>query len=435
MSDDRKPESTGSDDPWARFEELDREAGVRRSDLDPLEEEPADDDWLDDDDFLEDDEESSGDDDEELFDDEVAPASGRTAADSDTSLDSPATASLRASRDDYEDDYEETVPAGAAAAIDAVRAEATERGDDDFDPYDDEDEEASGDDDYDDEYEDDESDPPLPAADTYRASSDALQPRNSAAIAAGAATAAMTRPTSPLTATMSDDDLDDDEPRYTDHRRDVPWLLLGAGALALVLVLAGGYGVMQQRNDLQSEIRELRARLATTPNTDSIAAAREEQAQLRAQNTELATAYQALQEETARLQGALEALKAAPPAARASTPAPAPTSRQASAAPSSPAPAASRSPATTPTATPATTAAVGGDWFVNFAAYGNEATARSWANRLKVSGGKVEVQPIQSNGQRLYRVRVSNIASRAEATRIARTLEQEHKVKPWVGQD
>jgi cell division septation protein DedD len=430
MSDNRKPGSAGSDDPWARFEALDREAGTRRNDLDPLDEEPAEDDWLDDDDFRDDDEDAL---DEELFDDEVAalPTETRTEPAAPVEATTPV---LRASRDDDDPTSEQ------ADSADSDHS-------DEFDPYEDEDEDepneadedASGDeeddDEYDDEYDDDEPDAPLPVADTYSASSDALQPRGAAVIAA-AAGAALARPAASLASQLSNDDLDDDDADYSQPRRDVPWLLLGAGALALVLLLAGGYGVMQQRNDLQAEIRQLRARLATTPNTESIAAVREEQAQLQAQNAELATAYQALQQEAERLQSALEELRAAPaaappPAARTATATATPAAAKPAAA--SPAPAATRSVAAQPAAAPTRT--VAGDWFVNFAAYREEATAKSWASRLKVTKGTVEVQQIQTNGQRLYRVRVSNLASRADANEIARALGREHKVSPLVGQE
>jgi cell division septation protein DedD len=191
-----------------------------------------------------------------------------------------------------------------------------------------------------------------------------------------------------------------------------------------VLVLAGGFGMVQQRNELQAEIRELRARLATAPSADALVEAKAEQDSLRAQNSELATAYSALQQEAERLQSAISGLRSAQEAAQKS----AQTARAAPAKPAATAPAAQAS-------TQRAAAPSGGSWFVNFAAYRDEATAKRWADRLKVSGGKVEVQPTTSDGRPLYRVRVSQIASRTEATRIARALEQEHNVSSlWVGQ-
>ena len=102
-----------------------------------------------------------------------------------------------------------------------------------------------------------------------------------------------------------------------------------------------------------------------------------------------------------------------------------------------PAPAAAPKPASKPAAAPAAaapTAGSTGNWFVNFGSYSQQAVATDWATRLEPSYGKVIVAPASANGKTVYRVRVVDLASKAEAERISTRLQQEYQLPTlWVG--
>ncbi len=218
----------------------------------------------------------------------------------------------------------------------------------------------------------------------------------------------------------------------------LPLGLILTGIAALILLGAGGYGVMQQRAELKEEIRQLRAELSTAASLDEVAAVRTQNDALLADNADLRQNLTSLERENrilgntaATLEEQLAALqvngggKAPPrPAEPEARPEPKPEP-VAAAKPAEPAP-------TKPEPTPASA----GPWFVNFAAYGQEAAARSRADQLKPSQGQVTVSTVESGGRTLYRVRVVGLASESAAQDVARQLEQRYGLsKLWVGSD
>lgn len=212
--------------------------------------------------------------------------------------------------------------------------------------------------------------------------------------------------------------------------RVLPVAMIVVVALALLLLAIGGYGVVEQRKDLQAQIRELQARLATAMTPEQSEAARQERETLTQQAQALEAEMQGLEAENRELEGrvgelekalaeqqALAQAKAEEAAAAATAAAAARTAAAAKATPNPPA-----------AATPA------GNWFVNFGSYAQRDVASRWAERLRVSDGSVVVQTAEAGGRTVYRVRVAGLQSRDTAERIATALEREYKLpRLWVG--
>lgn len=222
---------------------------------------------------------------------------------------------------------------------------------------------------------------------------------------------------------------------------------LGSIAVALVAILllgAGGYGVIQQRAAMQEEIRQLQGSLATAANPDELSAGRAALRQLELRNSEQLASLDAVKAENRRLQDKIAGLEqqlqaaasgsAGAPAAKPSSPDKGTASGSAAAAqagattkPASAAPAAAKS-GTGDAASPT------GDWFVNFGSYSQSAVAQSWAEKIRPAAGKVAVSPGSRDGKTFYRVRVVALADRAEAENVSRQLQQEYDLpKLWVG--
>ena len=223
-----------------------------------------------------------------------------------------------------------------------------------------------------------------------------------------------------------DDDLDSQDDGYS---QPWPWGLIAAGIIALLLLAAGGYGVLEQRLETQKEVRLLRAKLATTTSNTEVAESRQAQRNLQIHNEELQTQVEALQAEVAALREALRQKASEPPMQPTETvdpiPAPAPT-------PKTVKPAVVQEPTTK--AAPPEPPIVADTWFVNFGSYKSRATADSWASRLSVSSGRVAVVSGEKKGALYYRVRVLDLPSKEIAGKIARQLEQTHHLSPrWVG--
>jgi cell division septation protein DedD len=229
-----------------------------------------------------------------------------------------------------------------------------------------------------------------------------------------------------------------------------PWPLglIAVAIIALLMLGAGGYGVMQQRASMQEEIRSLQAAAATSANTSEMVASRQSQAILEDENNKLRTTIDTLQLEIRSLQDTASGLEmqlfktqsetsereavAVRSAAEAAKkiPKPAPLKPK-------PAPVAATSvAATSVAATTSSPAATGsGDWFVNFSSYSSAATANLWVQRLKPDNGRVVVAPAEKNGNTYYRVRVIDLKDKTQAQEIARTLEKQYKLsKLWIGQ-
>jgi cell division septation protein DedD len=248
---------------------------------------------------------------------------------------------------------------------------------------------------------------------------------------------------------QEEDEWDDEEGYFEDEDEDFqkwPLGLIVVAIVALLLLAAGGYGVIQQRSATQEEIRQLRATLATAASPTDVTASRTAMRETQERNTELLAAVDALTLENRRLadtvtglESQLEAQQAAV-ARQAATPQPAAPKKpvavtapvKPAAQPATPQPAAPQ-PATPKPAAP--TAVGGGTWFVNFSSYDRRATAEGWVSKIKPEAGKVVVTTGSKGGAIVYRVRVIGLSNRESAEKIARQLESEYSLpKLWVGQ-
>jgi cell division protein FtsN len=254
-----------------------------------------------------------------------------------------------------------------------------------------------------------------------------------------------------------------------DSGRKWPLGLIAVATAALVLLIGGGYGVMQQRAATEEELRQLRATLATSANPVDESASREALQELQKSYDKLAADAEALKLENRRLTDTVAGLEAqlgvqqavitkATPAAKQVKPEvadavaslyekkpqpstkkvePATTEKATLPQPAAvPEPAAAAPIAPKPAASPTTPAVSSGPWFVNFGSYGSRNMAETWANKLSPSAGKVIVAPSVKDGQTFYRVRVVELASRGSADEVARQLEAQMRVsKLWVGKE
>jgi len=256
-----------------------------------------------------------------------------------------------------------------------------------------------------------------------------------------------------------DDDYDDDS--YEDagptHRGRWPLGLIAVALVALLLLAAGGYGVVQERFAMQEQISQLNAALAAAGQVQETGSGEDLRA-LERLSEERARTIEALTVENRRLtdmvaglESQLEAqnLSQAPAQGEAAAkPAPAPTAPEAQARPAAvakPAPA-KAAPASPPAATPthspnrpaaaSTAGPAEGDWFVNFGSYSRSAVAESWARRLKPVAGKVVVTSADRDGASFYRVRIIDLADRTAAEQVSRQLEAQYGLpKLWVGRE
>lgn len=230
---------------------------------------------------------------------------------------------------------------------------------------------------------------------------------------------------------------DEDGEWQEEHQEDYeepssrwPLGLIAVAALALVLLAAGGYGVIQQRAADQEEIRSLRAQLATAVSPAEVTASNDVLLETRQRNVELSMALESMKLENRRLTDTVAGLEVQLEAQRKAlarpAPAPEPPPAKPSPAPAKPTPAAASKPAS-----PAPTA---GDWFVNFGSYSQREMAESWAARLKPSAGRSTVSTASKDGKTFYRVRIIGLDSRENADKIARQLESQYGLsKLWVG--
>lgn len=233
---------------------------------------------------------------------------------------------------------------------------------------------------------------------------------------------------------------DYEEPEEETRDLNISMGMIVVVVVALILLGAGGYGIIEERASLQTEIRQLQAKLATSAPPEEVAASREATARANERSTRMQQQVAELGRENRSLQaiiGGLEsqlasqqaALKQAGEIEPSATPAKPETTSKA------PATAPARK-ADQPTVTPASPApaAQPGSWFVNFSSYGQRATAQSWADKLKPNNGRVVVAEAQSNGRTIYRVRVIDLSDKQAADTVARQLQEAFKTgKLWVG--
>ncbi len=230
-----------------------------------------------------------------------------------------------------------------------------------------------------------------------------------------------------------DNDWTDEEDYPDDDAGDVHQFPLGlilVAIVALLLLAAGGYGVIQQRAVTQEEIRQLQAALATAANPAAVSTSRDALQKVQEQNTRLQAAADALTLENRRLSDIVAGLESQLQAQREAV------TQPAAATPGPAAVKAATKPAAPQPAAPKPTAAVttGAPWFVNFGSYGQRAAAESRAAKLHPTGGTVVVTAGSKDGKTFYRVRVVELTSREAAEKIARQLESEYGLsKLWVG--
>ncbi|MFK7975261.1 MAG: SPOR domain-containing protein [Halioglobus sp.] len=276
-----------------------------------------------------------------------------------------------------------------------------------------------------------------------------------------------------------------------DGSQSWPLGLIAVAVVALVLLIAGGYGVMQQRSATQEEIRELRAALATAASPEEVTESRTAAAEAEQRNIQLKEQLYTLSAENRRLSDTVTGLetqmavqqkalstamdrakpKITSAAALAATKAAAKPKPVAPKVAARPAPKAKPAPKVTPKAKPApvqvaakpksapiqsakpavvakTTAkpaaiatstaaaapAIAGSWFVNFGSYSSLDTAQSWVKKLKPSAGRVITAPGERDGRTFYRVRVVDLPNKLSAQNVAGGLEQQHNLsKLWIG--
>lgn len=273
----------------------------------------------------------------------------------------------------------------------------------------------------------------------------------------------------------SDSWLEDEEP---EERQGWPMGLVAVAILAVVLLGAGGYGILQQRAAAEAEIRDLRAALAVAASPGTGGDSRSALDTLQQSYDKLSAQAEALTLENRRLAdtvagleaqlGAQQSVPSKPAAAQSSPSTPSQVnvapkiekpaapkvaelqvaesrttpSQPAAQQPAKPAPAAPATPtAPKPVAEPSpaaekATSSPSGPWFVNFGTYATRTMADTWASRVRPSAGKVIVAPNEKDGRTLYRVRVIGLSDRESAQQVARKLESDLRVPAlWVGRE
>ncbi len=219
------------------------------------------------------------------------------------------------------------------------------------------------------------------------------------------------------------DDVEDYEIEHEERAHSWPLGLVIVGVVALVLLAAGGYGVIQQRSATQEEIRQLQATLATAANPAEVAANREALREMEELNTKYQATIDNLTLENRRLTDIVTGLEKQLASSKAAAPrSPAPKPAPARAAPAKTAP------------KPASATGTGGDWFVNFSSYAQRSVAEDWARKLRPSAGRAVVAVSTKDGKTFYRVRIVGLADRTQAQKVAGQLASAYKLPPlWVG--
>jgi cell division septation protein DedD len=244
------------------------------------------------------------------------------------------------------------------------------------------------------------------------------------------------------------------ESLLTDHRavesqnRRLPlWPFVTVTAAAILLIV-GGWGAVQERNELQQEIAQLKGQLGQKRSDGDLSSAQE--ASLLAENESMKAQLATLRDEYAQLANEISSLQnrlmadvdagenqarvaataetaAGPAATEVTTPAPAATSEPAYEATENETDLSEDSEQDI-------VALTGTTWFVNVASHSNRELAATWRDRIAKRYEGVRIQEADVNGRSLFRVRVLGFSSKAAAERARRQLEQDFGIGPlWVG--
>ena len=225
-----------------------------------------------------------------------------------------------------------------------------------------------------------------------------------------------------------------------------------AGALAVVLLIMGGWGAVSERTALQARIVELEQQTSRLQRPQANAGAEEEKAALQAENASLRVQLDSLREQYTAAQSEIEALRSPQEDTISEPDEPATADLAMAASPDETTTATAEDaidepPAVDTLATPAVVEpepatatepppAPTGSWFVNVAAYSKPSTADDMAGKLRDEGLNAITQTVESGGRTLYRVRAVGFASQSEARDIAEELELQYSTGPlWVGKD
>ena len=244
---------------------------------------------------------------------------------------------------------------------------------------------------------------------------------------------------------LENEDSDNDETE--DSTQSWPLGLIAVAAVALMLLAAGGYGVIQERAETVEELRQLRETLTTVTSLDDAGVSQKALQTLKQSYDGLTINAEALMRENRRLTNAVAELEIQLEASQALLPASnkvivtsvsAKTKRPASnsADPVAPKPSTPVFATPQPAAVTASMTASSGAWFVNVSSYSTRAAAEKWVDKVRPDAGKVIVSASTREGKTYYRVRVIGLANKSAAAQVARKLEAELTLdKLWVGHE
>ena len=244
---------------------------------------------------------------------------------------------------------------------------------------------------------------------------------------------------------LENEDNDNDETE--DSTQSWPLGLIAVAAVALMLLAAGGYGVIQERAETVEELRQLRETLTTVASLEDTGASRKALQTLQQSYDGLTINAEALMRENRRLTNAVAELEVQLEASQALLPTgnkvidtsvSAETKRPA---PNNAGPVAPES--STPVLATPQPAGVkpsmtisSGAWFVNVSSYSTRAAAEKWVDKVRPDAGNVIVSASTREGKTYYRVRVIGLANKSAAAQVARKLEATLGLdKLWVGHE
>lgn len=243
----------------------------------------------------------------------------------------------------------------------------------------------------------------------------------------------------------------ENEERYNDEREDRtqswPLGLISVATVALMLLAAGGYGVIQERAETVEELRQLRETLTTVASLEDTGAGRKALQTLQQSYDGLTINAEALMRENRRLTNAVAELEVQLGASQALLPTgnkvigpsvSAETKRPASNNADPVAPESSTPVLATPqpAAVKPSMTVSSGAWFVNVSSFSTRAAAEKWEAKVRPDAGQVIVSASTREGKTYYRVRVIGLANKSAAAQVARKLEATLGLgKLWVGHE